>query len=244
MWSWGICLSITSQPLPPTHIHQFSCSFPPHYVHGIHSNHLGAVLFDSRQWTWNSKSYLCLGCHPRWWHPIPLWFLPRGLCMGLGQAHLVGVLSVSETEAVLTFWSTSEMVAMMHLFGMAMAWHHDPIRLCIHPPTSTQVREYVAARGRNPSGNPCTDPGWRGGVPVSSTVPNPKGAPPQLHMAIRDPNFSQLSNGKHLVGGSKKGRGSTSNGVTFGPVMGPCWMSWCQLRRWGSHPSRGEGMGI
>ena len=37
------------------------------------------------------------------------------LCMGLGQAHPEGVLWVSETEVVLAFWSTSEMMATMHL---------------------------------------------------------------------------------------------------------------------------------
>ena len=39
------------------------------------------------------------------------------LCMSLGQVHLEGVLWVSQTKAVLTFQSTSEMMAIMHLLG-------------------------------------------------------------------------------------------------------------------------------
>ena len=55
------------------------------------------------------------------------------LCVGLGQAH-------------------PEMITVMCLFAAATAWHHGPIRLCIHLPADTQVREYMATRSRHPSG--------------------------------------------------------------------------------------------
>ena len=42
-------------------------------------------------------------------------------------------------------------MAVTHLFGVAIAWHNEPIRLCICPPTSTQVRDYMAVRGQHPS---------------------------------------------------------------------------------------------
>ena len=40
----------------------------------------------------------------------------------------------------------------MCLFCVATAWCNEPIRLHIHPPIGTQVREYVTVRGRHPSG--------------------------------------------------------------------------------------------
>ena len=53
---------------------------------------------------------------------------------------------------VLTFWSNSDMLATMHLFTVAMVWHHEPIEIHVCPPRGTQVREYMASRGRHPSG--------------------------------------------------------------------------------------------
>ena len=59
------------------------------------------------------------------------------LCVGLGQAHPESVAWILETEAVLVFWSTSELMATMHLLGAAIAWYNEPIKLHVCPPTST-----------------------------------------------------------------------------------------------------------
>ena len=74
------------------------------------------------------------------------------LCIGLGQAHLEGVLWISETEAVLAFQSTSKLTAVMHLLGVSMVWYDEPIKCCVCPPTAAQAREYVASRGQHPFG--------------------------------------------------------------------------------------------
>ena len=41
------------------------------------------------------------------------------LCVGLGQVQLGGVLQLSETEALIAFPSTSELMAVIHLLGVA-----------------------------------------------------------------------------------------------------------------------------
>ena len=47
------------------------------------------------------------------------------LWVGLGQAHMYGVLQISETEALLTFWSTADMMATIGFqLGAATAWHN------------------------------------------------------------------------------------------------------------------------
>ena len=80
------------------------------------------------------------------------------LCMGLGQAYPEGVLLISETKILLKFQSTIEMSAMTCLLGVAMAWHDEPIRLCICPPTSTHIRDYAAVRGKHPFGTQASIP--------------------------------------------------------------------------------------
>ena len=70
------------------------------------------------------------------------------LYLDLGQAHPEGLLQISETKALLAFQSTTEMTAVMCLLGAAMAWHDEPIRLHICPPTSTHITDYVPARDR------------------------------------------------------------------------------------------------
>ena len=62
------------------------------------------------------------------------------------------MLWLSETKVVIAFSSTSELMAAMHLLDVDTAWHDKPIRLHIHPPTNTKVRDYIAVRGRCPSG--------------------------------------------------------------------------------------------
>ena len=115
-----------------------------------------------------------------------------GLCKCLGQACPESVLQLSETEVVLKFWSTSEMMALMHLSGATMMWHNKPIRHCIHPPTSTQVREYVAVRGRCPSSaqtQTLVEEVVSQSPPISPIL---KGAPPWFHMTLNDTQLRQV----------------------------------------------------
>ena len=70
------------------------------------------------------------------------------LCMDLGQAHPDGVIWISETEALLVLPSTTKVMSMMCLFGEALVWHNKSIRLHLHPPTDTYIRDYVALRNR------------------------------------------------------------------------------------------------
>ena len=62
------------------------------------------------------------------------------LCIGLGQVHLEGMLWLSDTKMVLTFWSSSKMMAVTCLFTAAMVWHDVPIKICVCPPMGAQVR--------------------------------------------------------------------------------------------------------
>ena len=74
------------------------------------------------------------------------------LCVGLGQTHPDGVFQILETKALLVIHSTTEMMTTTCLLGVAMVWHHEPIRLHTCPPTNTHLRAYVAERGVCPSG--------------------------------------------------------------------------------------------
>ena len=113
--------------------------------------------------------------------------------MGLGQAHLDGVLLISKTEALLRFQSTPKMMTMMHLLGVAMAWHDEPIRLHIHPPTNTHLRDYVAVRGRHPSGTQTPTPGREVVSQSPPSNPHPQKRPlPQFCMALRDLGVAQI----------------------------------------------------
>ena len=75
------------------------------------------------------------------------------------MAHLDGVLQISETEALFMFQSTSKLGAAAHLLGVAMAWYNESTRLHSCPPTNAHLRDYVAARGRCPSGTHTLSPG-------------------------------------------------------------------------------------
>ena len=94
------------------------------------------------------------------------------LCMGLGQANLEGELWFLETKVVLLFQSTSKLMNVMHPLGVVMAWHDKPLKLHVHPPTSTQAREYVTVWGQHPSGTQALGPG-RGMVSQSPLVTPP-----------------------------------------------------------------------
>ena len=58
------------------------------------------------------------------------------------------------------------MVAMICLFTAATAWCDEPIKIHVCPPTDVQVREYVALRGRCPSGAQVQILSGGGGPPV------------------------------------------------------------------------------
>ena len=65
-----------------------------------------------------------------------------------------------------------------------MVWHDEAIQIHVHPPTDTQVREYVASRGRHPSGAHAQIPA---GEAVSHSFPSePEGSQQQFHLALRD----------------------------------------------------------
>ena len=75
----------------------------------------------------------------------------------------------------------------MHLFTVAMVWHDEPIKILVCPPTGTQVREYMASRGRCPSIAQVQIPG--GEVLSQSSTSDPH---LQLHVVLRDLNDAQL----------------------------------------------------
>ena len=106
-----------------------------------------------------------------------------------------------------------------------MVWHNEPIKIHGHPPMGTQVREYMALRGRCPS---FAQVQILGGEVVSQSSPSePQGAWLQLHLAIRDLNDTQLREaiGRIPAGNSKEGGNGTPTLVTIGPVVGPCRQS-------------------
>ena len=147
------------------------------------------------------------------------------LCMGWGQAHLEGELQISETEVVLAFWSTTELTATTCLLSVVIVWHNEPIKLHVHPPTNTQAREYVAARGQCPSGTQAL--GW--GREVVSQSPlvtfTLKGASPQFHIGPQRPQWCPIkaSYGGYPAAGSKKGS-------TAPPRGSPIWCQWAPAK--------------
>ena len=74
------------------------------------------------------------------------------LYIGSGQEHLEGVLWLSDTETVLAFSSSSNMMAASCHFAEAMNWHGKPVRLHIQPPMTVQVRDYNAMWSSHPFG--------------------------------------------------------------------------------------------
>ena len=75
----------------------------------------------------------------------------------------------------------------------AMAWHDEPIRLCICPPTNTYLRDYVAVRGRCPSGTQPLTPGRKVVSKPPPRSPHLEERPlPPFHMAFRDLGDVQL----------------------------------------------------
>ena len=143
------------------------------------------------------------------------------LCIGLGQAHPDGVLQISETKALLAFWCTTKMMAAMHPMGVAMELHDKPIRLCIHPPTNTHLRDYVAVREGCPSG---TQTPTTGREVVSQSLPSKthleESPPTQFHMAFRDLGDAQL---RQLMEDLWQGAAQRDLTVSpIGPPLGHC----------------------
>ena len=106
----------------------------------------------------------------------PTYYTEEGavkLCIGFGQEHTEGVLWFLDTEIVLTFWCDLEMMAKTCHLAVAVAWHSEPIKLHIWPPTSVQARNYIATRTSCPIGTqvPVQDRGWLPGLsPVSPAL--------------------------------------------------------------------------
>ena len=68
-------------------------------------------------------------------------------------------------------------MATRHLFAAAMVWYDEPVKLHIHLPIGTQVRDYMATRGRWPSGNKVQIPGGEVVSQSSLTEPHPEWGP-------------------------------------------------------------------
>ena len=92
------------------------------------------------------------------------------VCIGLGQEHPEGVLQLLDTEMVLAFPSDSNLMAALHWFVMAMLWCGEPVKLCIWPLTSAQVRYNISARSSHPSG--MQTPAQGGEVEISEPHPD------------------------------------------------------------------------
>ena len=73
----------------------------------------------------------------------------------LGQTHSKGVLWYSVVELVMLFQSAEEMLVMAQGFVKAMAFHKEPIRLRMSPPSAAHVWAFMSARHGEPS---CTQP--------------------------------------------------------------------------------------
>ena len=56
------------------------------------------------------------------------------LCVSMGQAHPKGVLQLLETESVVAFQSSEEMLAIAHLITTATVWCNILIKLHAHHP--------------------------------------------------------------------------------------------------------------
>ena len=74
------------------------------------------------------------------------------LCVGFRQEHTEGVLQISDTETILAFSSSPSMMAALQCLAVAMTWCDEPFWLCIWPPMTIQVRDYIAATSSHPSG--------------------------------------------------------------------------------------------
>ena len=99
----------------------------------------------------------------------------------------------------------------MHLFTVVMAWHDESIKIHICSPTGAQVREYVALKGRCPSGTQAQI--LDGELASQSSPSEPQGSKMQLHLAIRELNDTQLREELEEI--------STLTWVTPESVVGP-----------------------
>ena len=163
--------------------------------------------------------------------------------MGLGQAHLDGVFQISETEALLTFHSTTEMMATMCLLGATTVWHNEPIRLHTHPPTNSHLRAYVAARGACPSGTQTLTSG-REVVSLSPpSDPDPEERPPSpFQMALRDLRDAQLRQLMEDLWQEVAQRDLTTSPIySLSGLEVFCRRHGCCFWGWGSAPSGGMG---
>ena len=62
------------------------------------------------------------------------------ICIRLGQTHPKGVVQSSVVKSVMLFHSVDEMLVAVHGVIKAMAFHDEPIRLRMSPPSATHAR--------------------------------------------------------------------------------------------------------
>ena len=78
-------------------------------------------------------------------------------------------------------------MAMIHLFTAATAWHNEPIKIHVCPPTGKGV---CGLNGQMPLW--CSGADLKGVGGPQTSPSEPQESWPQLHLAIRDLNNSQL----------------------------------------------------
>ena len=157
------------------------------------------------------------------------------LCVGMGQAHPNNVLQLMAMELVMTFCSSEEMLATVHLITMATIWHDDPVRLHNWPPTTAQIWDYIAVRDRHPCTystggfDSSTFVQWRGDLTPLPFGPLGPGWQPALRGAFWDP-----------LGDGQKGGSSSPSGAALGPGRGSCQGSQSQHHPWEVHLLEGR----
>ena len=80
------------------------------------------------------------------------------LCVEVGQAHPEGVLQSLVTESIIVFRSSEEMLAIACMVTKATAWQEEPIDLHTSPPSTTNLRAYIAGRNACPLGTQSLTP--------------------------------------------------------------------------------------
>ena len=166
------------------------------------------------------------------------------LCIGLGQEHPEGVLQLSDTETFLAFLSDFNLMALLHCFAAAMGWCWKPVKLCIQPQTSMQVRNYIAARSSCPCGAQSPAPGGQVETwPLHSKPYLDNGCQMEQTRDLQDLDDDllwEMLQAVQLEAARREGlhpQGSSHGSLRVPGVVGlPTWM----MGKW---PSEGEGWG-
>ena len=69
------------------------------------------------------------------------------------------------------------MMAVLQCFAVATTWCNEPVQLCIWPPMTMQVRDYIAATSSCPSGVPALAQGEEVETLPSPSEPHPNNEP-------------------------------------------------------------------